>query len=66
MPRSGATTALAAAARGSAGGYVCVRRMRDTGLAERGYVRLAASSWSAIRGTAVPIGSRMRVMAAVS
>ena len=33
---------------------------------EDAYARLAASSWSAIRGTAVPIGSRMMAVAAVS
>jgi len=37
-----------------------------TGLAEDAYARLAASSWQAIRGTAVPIGPRMTAVAALS
>ena len=41
-------------------------RMQNTGLAEDAYARLAASSWPAIRGTAVPIGSRMTAVAATS
>jgi hypothetical protein len=40
--------------------------MRNTRLAEDAHARLAASSWLAIRGTAVPIGSRMMAVAAVS
>lgn len=41
-------------------------QMRNTRVAEDAYSRLAASSWPAIWGTAVPIGSRMMAVAAVS
>jgi hypothetical protein len=41
-------------------------QMQNTRLAEDAYARLAASSWPAIRGTAVPIGSRMTAVAALS
>ena len=41
-------------------------QMRNTRVAEDAYARLAASSWPAIWGTAVPIGSRMMAVAAVS
>ncbi len=41
-------------------------QMRNTRLAGAAYARLAARSWPAIRGTAVPIGSRMTAVAAMS
>ena len=41
-------------------------QMRNTRVAQDAYSRLAVSSWPAIWGTAVPIGSQMMAVAAVS